>query len=54
MTVGKLYDYNVELQVTQGFAYTHVILKSHGHEIDMELDKSKVKELIEMLEKAIR
>lgn len=52
--IGRIYDWSTELEVESGFALTHITLKDKDKEIEIGLDKYKVKELIELLEKSIK
>ena len=52
--VGRLEDWTTTLFVEQGWNYTHLRLDYKGRELEIELDRKKVEELIKMLEKAIR
>lgn len=53
--VGRLNDWNTTLTVERGWNMTHLIIREgHGDETEIELNKLKVKELIKMLEEAIR
>ena len=54
MVIGRLDDRYTTLFVETGFNYTHVRLDYNGREVEIELDKKKVQELIKMLEKSIR
>ena len=52
--VGRLDDWTTTLFVEQGWNYTHLRLDYKGRELEIELDRKKVEELIKLLEKAIR
>ena len=52
--VGRLEDWTTTLFVEQGWNYTHLRLDYKGRELEIELDRKKVEELIKLLEKAIR
>lgn len=52
--IGRIYDWNTQLEVEQGFCLTHITLTHGDKEIEIELDKYKVRELIELLEKSIK
>ena len=54
MVIGRLDDRYTTLLVETGFNYTHLRLDYNGREVEIELDRKKVQELIKMLEKAIR
>ena len=54
MVIGRLDTWDTTLFVETGFNYTHVRLDYNGREVEIELDKKKVQELIKLLEKAIR
>ena len=54
MVIGRLDTWDTTLFVEAGFNYTHVRLDYKGKELEIELDKKKVQELIKMLEKSIK
>ena len=54
MVIGRLDTWDTTLLVETGFNYTHLRLDYKGKELEIELDKHKVQELIKLLEKSIR
>jgi hypothetical protein len=54
MRVGRIDTWDATLLVETGFVYTHLILDHKGKELEIELDKKKVQELIKLLEKSIK
>lgn len=53
-TVGRLNDWTTSMTVEQGWNLTHIILQDRNNTAEIELNKEKVKELIKILENAIR
>lgn len=53
-TVGRISDWTTTLLVEQGWHLTHLRLDYKGRELEIELDKQKVKELIKILEECIK
>ena len=54
MVIGRLDTWDTTLFVETGFNYTHVRLDYKGRELEIELNKDKVKQLIKMLEESIK
>lgn len=50
----RIYDWDTTLQVEEKWHKVHLYMTDRNNETHIELDKKQVKELIEMLEKAIR
>ena len=54
MVIGRLDTWDTTLFVETGFNYTHVRLDYNGREVEIELDRKKVEELIKLLEESIK
>lgn len=52
--IGRINDWDTILLVERTWNYTHVRLDYKGRELEIELNKDKVKQLIKMLEESIK
>lgn len=52
--IGRIYDWSTELEVESGFTLTHITLKDRDKEVEIGLDKYKVRELIKLLEESLK
>lgn len=51
MVIGRLSDYDSMLLIERGFNNTHLTLEGKGQTVEIELDKYKLNQLIELLNK---
>ena len=54
MLVGRIMDWNTEARVDSGVFNTHLTIQDGNDKVKISLDKTKVKQLIKLLEESIR
>ena len=51
MVIGRLSDYDSMMLIERGFNNTHITLEQKGKMVEIELDRYKLNQLIELLNK---
>lgn len=54
MLVGRIMDWSTEVRVDSGLFNTHLTVEDGNDKVKISLDKSKVKQLIKLLEESIK